>query len=887
MVVRTVGNAGLYEGLREALDEALARELAEGPGALGELLGALDAEGRRGCALALHATACRDARSRTEQALADLSGQELGWSTEESDALLARLVGKDAKVAPHELESSFRTLVAVALSAAEQAEDFDRARVRALRRTADSLHTLRAAEFAPLRDRMDALLRREAPVTPGRLPRHLLDRLDDFGPAMRAAHEELLAGAGVAAFLGHCVLLDKPRATRAWRRTSAALLGEAERGAEVVRRLLEGVAAQPEHRISDLGPWGTHVRGLTGDTNTSLVRGLLWAALDLPDAWVVPLAGAVALNAGTGLGGSGGTCRSQPLATAAVAVLGECGDARGEEAVQWLGRLAKQVRNRTVAKGIAKALEAVAARSGVTPSMLRERGVPTLGLDGRGIREESLGAFTAELAVREPGTVVLSFRGPEGRVLKTAPRSVREGHREALKRVGDGLKELRALVAAERSRLEEHLAAGTCRPAEDWQRYYVDHPVTGAMARALLWEVAEDGPADGPEGGGGRWTAGLPERTGGGWALAAADGTARPVGAGDRLRLWHPLRADADEVAEWRAEVTVREERQPFKQVFREVYRPLPEEPATGPYTNRFAGHVLRYGQARALMAERGWAGDHLGYFSDGASSEMVKELPVPGDLPAGEGTHWRARFFVELVDEGVSRDGVALLCATDRVRFDRRSGAAGARGAWAEAALADVPALVLSEALRDVDLFVGVASVGADPDRRDRGEDRAHDGYRERWAFGELSEPARIRREALARLLPRTGIAGRAELTDRFLRVRGEVRTYRIHLGSGSVLMEPSDTYLAVDADRAARGGGRVFLPFEEDGGMLSVILSKAVLLAADDRITDPVLAARIRRSWRRATACGRCGSPGGRRTPRPPARRCSLGCRPRSASR
>ncbi|MFJ5828611.1 DUF4132 domain-containing protein [Streptomyces sp. NPDC093089] len=457
--------------------------------------------------------------------------------------------------------------------------------------------------------------------------------------------------------------------------------------------------------------------------------------------------------------------------------------------------------------------------------------------------------------------------------MKTAPRAVREGHPEALKRVRAGLKELRALVAAERSRLEEHLAAGTCRSAEDWQRYHVDHPVTGAVARALLWEVAEDDAERGPAGdrvggqeggpeGGGRWTAGLPERTGGGWALAGADGTARPVGAGARVRLWRPLRADADEVAEWRAEMAAREERQPFRQVFREVYRPLPEEPATGSYTNRFAGHVLRYGQARALMAERGWAGqaralmaergwagDHAGHFAGGASSELVKELPVPGDLPAGEGTHWRARFFVELVDEGASRDGVAVLCATDQVRFDRRSGAAGARGAWTEAALADVPALVLSEALRDVGLFAGVASVGADPDWRGRGEDRAHDGYRERWAFGELSEPARIRRATLAGLLPRTGIADRAELTDRFPRVRGEVRTYRIHLGSGSVLMEPSDTYPAVDADRAARDGGRVFLPFEEDGGMLSVILSKAVLLAADDRITDPALAARIRR--------------------------------------
>ncbi|MEU2235221.1 DUF4132 domain-containing protein [Streptomyces vietnamensis] len=822
-------------GLESRLDEALTRELTEGPGAVGELLASLDAPGRRECALALHLRACRGDARRVAPALAALAEQELGWTSEESDLLLARLLGKDAEVAPHEIHGAFWSLVPIALAAAAQAEDFDRPRVRALQRIIESHYVYRSDQYVGIRGLIDVLLSREVPVVPGRLPRHVLDDLDEYGPAMRAAHGELLMGAGVAAFLGHCALLDKPRATRVWRRTAAALLGEAEHGAEVVRRLLEGIAAQPEHRVVDHNPWRQVDWSLAGDSNTRLVRGLLWAALGIDADWAVPLVGAVAVNAGTGLGGSGGFCRSQTLATTAVAVLGECGGARGEEAVQWLGRLPKKVKNRTVNKGIAKALEAVAARAGLTPSMLRERGVATLGLDGRGVGEVPLGAYTAELSVREPGTVALSFRSPEGRLLKTAPKEVREAHAEELKRVRAGLKELKALVAAERSRLEEHLAAGTVWPAEDWQRYYADHPVTGAVARALLWEVAEDGD----------WTAGVPERTGGGWALAGHDGTARPVGPGARLRLWHPLRAGGEEVAAWRAAVAEREERQPFKQVFREVYPLTPAELATGSYSNRFAGHVLRYGQARALMAERGWTGNHLGYFSDGWSSELVKELPAPGELPAGEGTRWRARFFVELADEGASADGVARLCSTDQVRFEGR---AGAQKVWEAAALADVPALVLSEALRDVDLFVGVASIGADPQWRDRGENRAYDGYWESWSFGELTESALIRRETLARLLPRTRIADRVELTDRFLRVRGELRAYRIHLGSGNVLMDPDDSYLCIVTDRA-RDRGKVFLPFEEDGGLLSVILSKALLLAADDRITDPTITAQIRR--------------------------------------
>jgi hypothetical protein len=81
--------------------------------------------------------------------------------------------------------------------------------------------------------------------------------------------------------------------------------------------------------------------------------------------------------------------------------------------------------------------------------------------------------------------------------------------------------------------------------------------------------------------------------------------------------------------------------------------------------------------------------------------------------------------------------------------------------------------------------------------------------------------------------------------LTDRFLMVRGDLRTYKIHLGSGNILMEPNDAYLCI----VPRGSGdQPFLPFEENGGMLSIILSKAFLLAADTAITDPSITHQLR---------------------------------------
>ncbi|MEU7010916.1 DUF4132 domain-containing protein [Streptomyces sp. NPDC046332] len=830
--------------LEVRLYEAGVRQRTQGGAAVQELLQELAPDELRRAALWIHRNQCRGGADKvTDWSVSWLAGRRLGWSVSQAEELLERLVGVMAMVDPMQLLQEYGPLMQLPLAAAREAGGCDRALLRAARKASLSAWGDQAegSENATVRDVLDRLIGPDVPDATG-LPWALLNDEDAYGPRMRSEHPELLAAAGVAAFLEHCAALGAARPTRKWQKTAGELLAAVDRGDALVRALLDGAAGQTEHLVVAPHPMGVHrERGLVGERNAAVVRGALWAAAGLPGTWVVPTVGAVALNAGTGTGGSGGICRNARLAAAGVAFLGACEDGRAADAVQYLGRLKGKVRNRTVLKAIDKALEAVAGRAGLTPSMLRERGTPTHGLDGRGMREEPLGEYTAVLSVQEPGVASLSFRGPQGRVLRSAPKAAREGHGERLASLRAVSKELRTLLAVERSRLEDHLAAGTTWPAEDWERYYIDHPVTGSAARALLWEVAPEADE--------RWTAGVPERTGGGWALAGADGTATPVSPGSRLRLWHPIRAEADEVAEWRAELTERELRQPFKQVFREVYPLTPAEVATGSYSNRFAGHILRYGQARALMAERGWTGDHLGYFGSGGSSAMVRELPRPGDLPVGEGVFWRARFFVGLVEAGSSADGVAVLCSTDQVRFERRAASAGARGVWERAAPADVPALVLSEALRDVDLFVGVASIGADPDWRDRGEERAYDGYWESWSFGELTASARLRRETLARLLPRTGIADRTELTERFLRVRGDLRAYRIHLGSGHVLMEPEDAPLPIEPDRFPHAPEKVFLPFEEDGGMMSVILSKAFLLAADAGITDRTISSRIRR--------------------------------------
>ncbi len=149
---------------------------------------------------------------------------------------------------------------------------------------------------------------------------------------------------------------------------------------------------------------------------------------------------------------------------------------------------------------------------------------------------------------------------------------------------------------------------------------------------------------------------------------------------------------------------------------------------------------------------------------------------------------------------------------------------------------------------MRDVDLFIGVTSVGNDPNWSDGGPEGRYRDYWQEYSFGELSATAQTRRALLQRLLPRLKIAERCTLADRFLIVRGNLRSYKIHLGSGNILMTPNDEYLCILRKHSTAARQQISLPFEGDL-TLSVILSKAFLLADDTKITDPTIVSQIKR--------------------------------------
>lgn len=466
-------------------------------------------------------------------------------------------------------------------------------------------------------------------------------------------------------------------------------------------------------------------------------------------------------------------------------------------------------------KKIAAALARASQLRGQSVEELTEASIPTSGLDANGTRRQRLGDYEAEIFLDAPRAFAVRWRKGSGPAATAVPASVERTASEGWAALQRGLKELNGLLAAQRWRLESFLRTPRTWSLGVWQERYLNHPLVGVVARALIWELQSAGKA----------------RTAIWHEGRLIDSSGRPLGqpaADTTVTLWHPLAASAKEVLAWRCWLEEFLVAQPFRQAFREIYRPAGKE-LKNASSDRFAGHLLKQHQFAALARERGWRYHLQGAFD--SFNTPTLEMPEAG-------------LVAELdmrtdPNEDISASGLYLTVGTRQVRFrDRRR---------KPVALSQVPPRVFSEVMRDVDLFVGVTSVGNDPEWAGRSAKGRSGEAWHRHALGELTAMAEIRRERLERLLPRLEL--RASIHGRFLRVRGQLGAYKIHLGSGHVLMEPKDQFLffsrSEDVDKPVNFGN-LLRAFSDDTVLLKVV-QRAVLLSADKNIRNGSLRKQI----------------------------------------
>jgi hypothetical protein len=574
--------------------------------------------------------------------------------------------------------------------------------------------------------------------------------------------------------------------------------------------------------------------------NTDILKGLAWLCSKSDDPEIARVLTVLAISAYKKIPGSGP--RAGKVGNACFWALGNM---PGSEGVAQLSILKIKVKTNTAQKLIVSALETAARRLGMTAEEIEEMSVPAYGLDEVGLRRDDFGEVVSELRV-DGSEVQQVWVRKDGKRLSSAPKAVKEKYPEELKEISQALKDIRKMLPAQRDRIDNLYLLQKKWTFASWQARYLNHPLVGTIVRRLIWTFSQ-----GDKSATGIWFDGQ-----------IVGGNHQPLDWLDdstTVELWHPIHAESNVVLEWRGWLLEHEIRQPFKQAYREIYLLTDAERNTHVYSNRYAAHILRQHQFNSLCAARGWK-NALRLMVDDEFPPATKILPQWG---------LRAEYWVEGIGDQYGTDtndtGTYLYLTTDQVRFYRMDanqnqahGYGGGytahrwfgRGNAEPLPLEEIPPLVFSEIMRDVDMFVGVASVGNDPNWLDGGAEVRYRDYWHSYSFGELTESSKTRKQVLQTLLPRLKIAERCKLTDKFLVVRGDIRSYKIHLGSGNILMEPNDQYLCIVPSRRSGEMGRdkLFIPFEGDQ-TLAIILSKAFLLAEDKKITDPSITRQIKR--------------------------------------
>lgn len=508
-----------------------------------------------------------------------------------------------------------------------------------------------------------------------------------------------------------------------------------------------------------------------------------------------------------------------------------------ESALTALVFLDTTVTFKTTLKQIKKALDEVATRLNMSRDDLLEIGVPTFGLQRVGERAEQWGDTQVKLAITDTGTEIKFSKN--GKPLKSAPTDVKQNFADELKKLKADQKDLDKNLTAIATRLDNLMISEKTWQGEIWQKRYLNHVLTGTIARRLLWVIDGD-------------IALFDEKTAN---LLDIDNNVVEVNNDSVIKLFHPIDFAVETVLAWRKKLFTKGIKQPFKQAWREIYVLTDAERITDFYSNRFAGHILKQHQFNQLASLRGWNA-RLRMCVDDVADAPHRNLEEYG---------LRAEYWVEGMGHDYGTDtteaGAYLRVRTDQLRFypinstvnsaHVAGGNYSARG-WgqgeAEPALSleTIPPKVLSEIMRDVDLFVGVASIGNDPTWADGGAEGAFTDYWQSYSFGDLTETAKSRAEYLKLIIPRLKIADKLKLDGKFLIVEGKKRTYKIHLGSSNILMMPNDQYLCIIP--SSKKTTDTQLDFSGDR-IFSLILSKAMLLADDDKITDSVILNQINR--------------------------------------
>ena len=381
------------------------------------------------------------------------------------------------------------------------------------------------------------------------------------------------------------------------------------------------------------------------------------------------------------------------------------------------------------------------------------------------------------ISVDENGKSSLKCR-KDGKILKSVPAKYKKD--ETVKRYQETVKQLKEQYSRTKQMMEQAMEDRT--DFEVWEFLELKkNPVVRPIVENLLVKLPCHGIGFLTEEG-----------------IVDHKGTVTAVKPDDRILIAHPY--DLYESGYWHDHQKLlfdRKIKQPFKQVFRELYLKLDEE--KGKTESRlFSGNQIQPQKTAGALRGRRWVAD----YEDGLQKIYYKENIVAC-------IYAMADWFTPSDIEAPTLEWVAF--------SDRKTGK--------PKKITEIPDIIYSEVMRDVDLAVSVAHAGGvDPET-------SHSTVEMRRAIAECN----------LELFKITNV----RLEGSHAIIDGKLGQYSVHLGSGVVHQVGNAMLFVVPVHSQHRG--RIFLPFIDDDPKTAEIMSKILLFAEDTKIKDPSILAQI----------------------------------------
>ena len=277
------------------------------------------------------------------------------------------------------------------------------------------------------------------------------------------------------------------------------------------------------------------------------------------------------------------------------------------------------------------------------------------------------------------------------------------------------------------------------------------------------------------------------------------DGSSKKLKEDTQLRVAHPFDLyDEGSWRDWQKYLFDNQIVQSFKQVFRELYVKTEDE-KSAVSSLRYAGNQIQPQKTVACLKSRRWIAD----VEDGLQKVYYKQNIIAR-------IYALADWFSPADIEAPTLEWVDF--------FDRKTGK--------NMKIDDIPDILFSEVMRDVDLAVSVAHAGGvDPEA-------SHSTVELRRAVCEFT-------------MPLFGVTNVTFEKNHAL-ITGKLADYSINLGSGVVHIQGGTMINILPVHSQHKG--RLFLPFVDDDPKTAQIISEILLFADDKSIADPFILQQIR---------------------------------------